>query len=332
MLLMLSMLRREGHGAKSNDDSDNFQALAESKDWYTIQSIVLLSIYNTVPRDEPRPIAARCMDDTNTSTANHNSPASQKVQDACTICLEPITERAVATPCNHLSFDFLCLVSWLQEQSSCPLCRAAVLEVQYDWRGPEDYKTYHVSLSKEDTTRPVASSTHSHQPYRRRAQPRRAIYPIRPPVDDILERRRRVYREGLPSLHIGANRISQYKDFTQQDFLASDELQTKAKQFLRRELKVFDFLDNNPRASSRDFLIVYIVFVLKSHELRGADGRAEDLVAEFLGKENASLLLHEMESWLRSPYLSLEDWDGEVQYPALRRELEERRIVKRRAG
>lgn len=271
------------------------------------------------------------MEHTDTYTANRNNAASQKVQDACTICLEPITERAVATPCNHLSFDFLCLVSWLQEQSSCPLCKAAVLEVQYDWRGPEDYKTYHVP-SKEDTTRPVAGSTYAHQPYRRRAQPRRDVCPIRPPVDDILERRRRVYREGLPSLHIGANRISQYKDFTQQDFLASDELQTKAKQFLRRELKVFDFLDNNPRASSRDFLIVYIVFVLKSHELRGADGRAEDLVAEFLGRENASLLLHEMESWLRSPYLSLEDWDGEVQYPAPRRELEERRTAKRRPG
>ncbi|KAM3422163.1 hypothetical protein BST61_g2533 [Cercospora zeina] len=269
------------------------------------------------------------MDSTDTSLATRNNAASKKAQDACTICLDPITERAVATPCNHLSFDFLCLVSWLQEQSSCPLCKATVVEVQYDWRSPGDYKTYHVPL-KDDSTKLVASSAHPHQPYRRRVQPRRTVCPIRPPVDDILERRRRVYREVLPSLHIGANRISQYKDFTQQDFLTSDELQTKAKQFLRRELKVFDFLDHNPRASSRDFLNVYIVFVLKSHELRGADGRAEDLVAEFLGRDNASLLLHEMESWLRSPYQSLEDWDTEVQYPAPRRELERR--LKSRPG
>jgi Ring finger domain len=44
--------------------------------------------------------------------------------DACVICLEPISERAVAAPCNHCSFDFLCLVHWLQQQSKCPLCRS----------------------------------------------------------------------------------------------------------------------------------------------------------------------------------------------------------------
>ena len=42
--------------------------------------------------------------------------------EPCVICLEAITERAVAVPCNHLNFDFLCLVSWLQERSICPLC------------------------------------------------------------------------------------------------------------------------------------------------------------------------------------------------------------------
>ena len=44
------------------------------------------------------------------------------VTDPCVICLEPIAERAVAAPCSHCSFDFLCLVSWLQERSTCPLC------------------------------------------------------------------------------------------------------------------------------------------------------------------------------------------------------------------
>lgn len=261
------------------------------------------------------------------SSINATSKSSGAGEDACTICLERISERAVATPCNHLTFDFLCLVSWLQEQSTCPLCKAEVKEVQYDWRGPQDYKTYHVPAKVE--TKP-SNSIRTHQPYRRRAQPGRVERcPIGPPVDDILERRRRVYRDSTYSLHIGGNRISQYKDFTQIDFLTSDELQTKAKMFLRRELKVFDFLDNNPRASSRDFLLVYIVFVLKSHELRGADGRAEDLVAEFLGRENAKLLLHDMESWLRSPYTSLGDWDSEVQYP--RPEQDPERRCKRRA-
>ena len=42
--------------------------------------------------------------------------------DACVICLESIAEQAVALPCRHHSFDFLCLVSWFQESRLCPLC------------------------------------------------------------------------------------------------------------------------------------------------------------------------------------------------------------------
>ena len=64
----------------------------------------------------------------------HNEARQRKDDaiEACTICLESITERAVAVPCNHLTFDFLCLVSWLQERATCPLCKATVTEVQYD--------------------------------------------------------------------------------------------------------------------------------------------------------------------------------------------------------
>ena len=42
--------------------------------------------------------------------------------DLCVICLDSVSERAVASPCRHHNFDFLCLVSWLQERSTCPLC------------------------------------------------------------------------------------------------------------------------------------------------------------------------------------------------------------------
>ena len=42
--------------------------------------------------------------------------------EACVICLENVSERAAASPCRHDSFDFLCLVSWLQERPVCPLC------------------------------------------------------------------------------------------------------------------------------------------------------------------------------------------------------------------
>lgn len=48
--------------------------------------------------------------------------SSSYENDPCVICLESISERAIASPCKHESFDFLCLVSWLQERSTCPLC------------------------------------------------------------------------------------------------------------------------------------------------------------------------------------------------------------------
>jgi hypothetical protein len=58
----------------------------------------------------------------------------------------------------------------------------------------------------------------------------------------------------------------------------------------------------------------YIVAILRTNEVKGADGRAEELVGEFLGKENASLLLHELKAWLRSPWERLVQWDEVVQY------------------
>ncbi|SMR60330.1 unnamed protein product [Zymoseptoria tritici ST99CH_3D1] len=231
--------------------------------------------------------------------------------DICTICLDPISERAVATPCNHLTFDFLCLVSWLQEQTTCPLCKAEVKEVQYDWRSTTDWKTYHVSKPKAQ----AGPSTAANLSARRNAARRRDLAP--PPLvdtDPTLERRRGVYRNRTPCLHVGGNSISGYVDFTAAEFSTSSILQSRARTFLRRELQVFTFLDHNPRAGSRDYLMEYIVAILRSNEVKGSDGKAEELAGEFLGRENARLLLHELEAWLRSPCLRLREWDGVVQY------------------
>lgn len=40
----------------------------------------------------------------------------------CVICLDSVSEPAIAVPCKHASFDFICLASWLQQNRSCPLC------------------------------------------------------------------------------------------------------------------------------------------------------------------------------------------------------------------
>lgn len=46
----------------------------------------------------------------------------QNKGNPCVICLESVTEPSIANPCKHTNFDFLCLISWLEQQPSCPLC------------------------------------------------------------------------------------------------------------------------------------------------------------------------------------------------------------------
>ncbi|KAF2717230.1 hypothetical protein K431DRAFT_288758 [Polychaeton citri CBS 116435] len=268
---------------------------------------------------------------TSHSTNNHK-PSDTLHIDCCTICLEPISERAVASPCNHLTFDFICLVSWLQGHSTCPLCKAEVKEVQYEWCSPTDFKTYTVTKPETHQQRQSSGADASFSRHRSSQQWRRHLHirsdepghrlPIHQSIDNGLQRRREVYRNRTPSLYVGANRISQYRDFTAETFSKSADLQSRARAFLRRELRVFTFLDNDgnssARGNSREFLVEYILAILRTNELKGAGGEAENLVAEFLGRENGRLVLHELEAWLRSPYTGLEAWDKHVQY-ALRR-------------
>ena len=117
-------------------------------------------------------------------------------------------------------------------------------------------------------------------------------------------------------------------------FARSVELQRRARTFLRRELQVFDFLSpdgigegqnlstnsenrlssNRRRSANAEFLLEYVVSLLKTVEIKDSDGKAQVMVAEFLGADNAGLFLHELNAWLRSPYEKLEDWDSHVQY------------------
>lgn len=141
-------------------------------------------------------------------------------------------------------------------------------------------------------------------------------------TDDGLASRRRVYQQGLFSKHVGSNRMSRYRELTPALFTTDTQLVSRARTFLRRELQVFPFLGSQNsddtssearrRADNAEFLLEYVIAVLKSVDIVG--GRAEDLVAEFLGREHTRLFLHELRAWLRSPFEKLEDWDRAVQY------------------
>ena len=141
-------------------------------------------------------------------------------------------------------------------------------------------------------------------------------------TDAALLRRKEVYQQNIYSSHIGSNRLSKYQELTPQFIARDEELVSRAQKWIRRELKVFEYLNPDAgqeqgmskRANNAEFLMDYVVAILKTVNIKGAGGQAEDMLQEFLGKDSARLFLHELRAWLRSPYNSLEDWDRHVQY------------------
>lgn len=97
---------------------------------------------------------------------------------------------------------------------------------------------------------------------------------------------------------------------------------TKARTWIRRELSVFDFLNPDSQsfghsdrtATNTEYLLEYVIAILKALDIKGSAGQAELLLRDYLGSSDARLFLHELESWLRSPFESLKDWDNAVQY------------------
>lgn len=123
---------------------------------------------------------------------------------------------------------------------------------------------------------------------------------------------------------------------TPEQFNRDEALVSRARKWIRRELQVFSFLNPDPededsgrdyvprpgrqrleqrRANNAEFLLEYVVAILRTVDIRGSAGQAEELLRDFVGRENARLFLHELLAWLRSPYTSLQDWDRHVQYP-----------------
>lgn len=269
---------------------------------------------------------------------------------ACVICLSEISEACTAKPCAHNNFDFLCLASWLQQKTSCPLCKAEVVEIQYDFTDQGNSKTYRVpkiglqstgTVSTPQESRQTSHSNHhfrgrrqhsSHVNYRhgRRSFPPSSSDPqVR--ARGALARRRQVYRDHLFSLHVGTNATSRYKDITLRQLQSDPDLISRARAWIRRELQVFEFLnedtesprsensgaEGSPRRRRRQnnalFVLEYVIAILKTVDIQESSGHAENLLSDFLGRENSQIFLHELRNFLRSPF-SIEAWDNHVQY------------------
>lgn len=207
------------------------------------------------------------------------------------------------------------------------LGKTEVSAVQYDWRAPDDFESYsirrtHVPRTMQAANERVHSSLFA--PYGLPSRPRCNRRQFSPPGDDpALRRRRKIYQKGLYSLHIGSNPHSGYRDVTPHMIASDSDLQSRARTFIRRELQVFSFLHTDPvitasesatTSGNAEFLLSYIVSILKMVDVKASNGHAENLLSEFLGREPSRLFLHELNAWLRSPFTRLRDWDGEVQY------------------
>lgn len=222
-----------------------------------------------------------------------------------------LAAREVDMPAMYVTFRS----KLVKDILTVPPGKTDVIAVQYDFRSATNFKNFTIQ-----TTRPPLHPPHATFPPRPYAS--RSSYPPLTP-DRALLRRRHVYRHKMFSLYVGSNRISQYRNLTPEMVAASPDLQSRAKAWIRRELRVFSFLHTDPEgtpsdgattSSSAEFLLSYIVSILKMVDIRASNGHAEDLLQEFLGRENTRLFLHELNAWLRSPFKRLQEWDRNVQY------------------
>ncbi|KAI1136376.1 hypothetical protein F5Y05DRAFT_107113 [Hypoxylon sp. FL0543] len=270
------------------------------------------------------------------ASSRNNAETECPSEACCVICLDSITEVCEARPCSHRNFDYLCLLSWLERQTKCPLCKSHVGEVLYDFENDKpDAKSrvYLVPRPKEPSQQHSQSRSQLRPPRNLFSRPNRWLQeeaPRRVTVDEAILRRQHVYRNQLYSLHVGSSHRSGYRDLTPEVFESDPEMVSRARTWLRRELQVFEFLRTPPTAQSSDdamtrrrannaeFLLEYIIAILKTVDIQGSQGQAEEMLKDFLGRDNTKLLLHELKNFLRSPW-SLEAWDRKVQYPTTKK-------------
>lgn len=258
--------------------------------------------------------------------------------NCCVICLDAVSDACELVPCGHDSFDYVCVLNWLFDKPLCPLCKRDVTKVH---RGPpERRETTVIEPKPQRPEQPSSTRTYSHQssflrPRRRTTRIPRITADGRD-AERIQAHRRDVYLHKRFSKHVGSNRLSLYRELTPRLFCSDEALVSRARMWIRRELQVFSFLTTNEsdsalatsrlgdaneeaaqvrrRANNAEFLLEYTIAILKTVDIMGSAGQAEDMLSEFLGRDNARLFLHELRSWLRSPFTKLEDWDRAVQY------------------
>lgn len=196
---------------------------------------------------------------------------------SCLICLGSISDRTVLPRCLHSSFCFVCILRWAALKSRCPLCQ----------RDMGDYVIHGIRADDDYIKHRLTALSGPDR------------------VDAAAEFRSSIYRSGRYVCHVASNRHTGYRP------VPTEQIHThlpRIAAFLQRDLAAWPDVD-------RAFLTDYILAIIKSIPLR--DERAVNLVAEFIGPAGAQHLAHELDAFIRSRKVRLQDYDRSpwVQYP-----------------
>lgn len=205
----LSPPHRKVRGGLSAIESSSGLSLA-----HQFEKVYTLMAGSQDPSDSttiyPQPIQT-AFGDTSTTPRDGNLNNSPRSDDCCVICLDTISEPCTTHPCAHGHFDFLCLLSWLEQRPSCPLCQSPVFKVSHtSSEGESVYRVPNAPRKRTEENRNLRDTRpqrigiglaelNTSRVYRRQ-RPHRE--PPRPPVTeaDAIEHRRHVYRHMLYSL------------------------------------------------------------------------------------------------------------------------------------
>ncbi|GAA5983122.1 hypothetical protein JCM11641_004920 [Rhodosporidiobolus odoratus] len=247
-------------------------------------------------------------------------------EEHCAICLSPIQNKTVVFPCHHGQFCWNCIRAWTDQSRKCPLCLGPIEHLIHNIRSAKDYQTHYLlPLSSLTSTSPsdYLPPRGTRRPQIQQPLPRHALYGRNRhssaarlneadettwrerEEERALERRRYIYREGLFAKHVASNRYTGFKTFTPQTFANNPELKSRVIKFVRRELQIFPTVDIS-------FLTTYLISIASQLDLRSA--AAIRLISDFLSEQDAQHLVHEITTFARSPFTSLEGYDRFVQY------------------
>ncbi|KAL7343730.1 hypothetical protein BJY59DRAFT_755679 [Rhodotorula toruloides] len=256
-------------------------------------------------------------------------------EELCAICLSPIENRSVIFPCHHGQFCWQCIRAWTDQSRKCPLCLGPIEHLIHNIRSSKDYQTHyllplHAIASTSSAADDLLPPRGARRPAVNPTLPRHALYGRNRyssaarlnnldettwrerEEERALERRRFIYREGLYAKHVASNRYTGFKPFTPQTFASNPDLKARVIKFIRRELQVFPAVDVA-------FLTTYLVSIASQLDLRSA--AAIRLISDFLSEQDAQHLVHEIVTFARSPFTSLEGYDRFVQYGRPTREV-----------